>query len=79
MYLLTYDECPKGLTAKKRRDLKLKTAKYVIWDKIFKISLDETFLRCVDKQQQERLLKIFHNEACGGHFSSTVTAFKILQ
>lgn len=79
-YFLTYGECPEGLTAKQRRDLKLKATKYVIWeDKLYKRSIDGTFLRCVDKQQQERLLKNFHDEACGGHFSSSVTAFKILR
>lgn len=49
-YLLTYGECPKGLNAKQRRDLKLKAVKYVIWDgKLFKRAIDGTFLRCVDK------------------------------
>ena len=48
---------------KKRRDLKLKVAKYVIWDgKIFKRAIDGMFLRCVDKQQQEKLLKTFHDD-----------------
>ena len=37
------------------------------------------FLRCVDSNQQEKLLKTFHDGACGGHFSSIVTAFKILR
>lgn len=31
-YLLTYGECPEGLTVRQRRDLKLKAAKYIIWD-----------------------------------------------
>ncbi|XP_059076546.1 uncharacterized protein LOC131875864 [Cryptomeria japonica] len=34
---------------------------------------------CVDKQQRKKLLQFFHNEACGGIFSSSVTAFKILR
>lgn len=64
-YLLTYAECPEGLTTKQRRDLKLKEAKYVIWDgKLFKRAIDGTFLRCVDKPQQEKLLKTLHDEAC---------------
>lgn len=37
------------------------------------------FLRCVDTNQQNKLLRTFHDGACGGHFSSTVTAFKILR
>ena len=31
-YLLTYGECLEDLTTRQRRDLKLKVAKYVIWD-----------------------------------------------
>ena len=31
-YLLTYGECPEGLTARQKWDLKLKVAKYVICD-----------------------------------------------
>ena len=65
---------------RQRRDLRLKEAKFVIWDgKLFKKEIDGTFLRCVDKQQQEKLLKTFHDEACEGHFSSLVMAFKILR
>lgn len=30
-YLLTYEECPEGMTARQKRDLKFKVAKYVIW------------------------------------------------
>ena len=79
-YFLTYGECLEGLNAKQRRDLRLRAAKYVIWDgKLFKKAIDGTFLRCVDKPQQEKLLKAFHDEACGGHFSSSITAFKILR
>ena len=32
-YLLTYGGCPEGLIARQRRDLKVKAAKYVIWDR----------------------------------------------
>ena len=49
-YFLTYGECLEGLTARQRRYLKLKVAKYVIWDgKLFKKAIDDNFLRCVDK------------------------------
>ena len=58
----------------------MKAAKYVIWDgKFFKRAIGGTFLRCVDKQQQEKLLKTFHDEAYGGHFSSSVTVSKIFR
>ncbi|XP_059076512.1 uncharacterized protein LOC131875838 [Cryptomeria japonica] len=42
-------------------------------------AIDGTFLRCVDKAQQAKLLESFHDKACGGHFSSPVTAHKILR
>ena len=52
----------------------------MIWDgKLFKKAIDVTFLRCIDKQQQKKLLRTFHDEACGEHFSSLVMAFKILR
>lgn len=79
-YYLTYGECPTHFTTKEQRNLKLKEAKYVIVDDIlYKRGLDGMFLRCVDEDQQKKLLQSFHSEACGGHFSSTVTAFKILR
>ena len=39
----------------------------------------ELNLRCVDEVQQKQLLKIFNEETCGGHNSSSITAFKILR
>lgn len=58
----------------------MKVAKYVIFnDVLYKRGLDGTFLCCVDKSLQESLLKTFHDEAYGGHFSSTVTTYKILR
>ena len=46
---------------------------------MFKKAIDGTFLKCVDKKHQEKLLKMFHDEAYGGHFSSSFMAFKILR
>ena len=37
------------------------------------------FLRCVDTDQHDKLLRTLHDGVCGGHFSSIVTAFKILR
>ncbi|XP_059068980.1 uncharacterized protein LOC131859359 [Cryptomeria japonica] len=79
-YYLTYGICPSHLSTKEQRNLKLKAAKYVIWqDVLYKKVLDGTYLRCVDKPKQRKLLGVYHNEACSGHFSSSVTAFKIIR
>ena len=51
----------------------------IIDDVLYKKGLDGMFLWCVDADQQEKLLKTFHDGACGGHFSSIVIAFKILR
>ena len=60
--------------------MKLKSMKYVIQgDTLYKKGIDGTFLRCVDSEQRKELLQLFHNEACGGHYSASVTDYKILR
>lgn len=77
-HFLTYGECPDHLTPKEKRNIRVKVARYVIVDDIlYKKGLDGAFLRCVDNEQQEIFLKPFHSEACGRHYSATVTTFKI--
>ena len=77
---MTHGEYPDRLTTKKRKYLKTKALKYVVHDDVlYKRAIDGTFLRCVDKEHQVKLLRSFHDEACGGNFSSTNTAFKILR
>ena len=50
-YFLIYGECPEGLSAQKRRYLKIREAKYVIVDDVlYKKAIDGTFLRCIDKE-----------------------------
>ncbi|XP_059068351.1 uncharacterized protein LOC131054285 [Cryptomeria japonica] len=46
---------------------------------LYKKAIDGTFLRCVDKAQQTKLLESFHDKAYGGHFSTPVTTHKILR
>jgi hypothetical protein len=78
-YFLSYGECPSNMNHKERRNLRLKAAKYVISNGVlYKRGIDGTFLRCVDTGQQENLLKTYHYEACGGHFSSTLLLSKFL-
>lgn len=60
--------------------MRTKEAKYVIReDQLYKKVIDGTFLRCVDKPQHKKFLYSFYDEASSGHYSSSVTAFKILQ
>ncbi|XP_059066677.1 uncharacterized protein LOC131857908 [Cryptomeria japonica] len=57
-YYLTYGSFLGHLSTKEQRNLKLKAAKYVILqDVLYKKGLDGTYLRCVDKPQQQKLLE----------------------
>ena len=79
-YLLTYGECPPNMSYKERWNLRLKATKYIISNGIlYKRGIDGTFLRCVDAKQKEKLLNGYHSDVYVGHFSSTVTTFKILR
>ena len=79
-YFLTYRSCPDHLKGKDWHTLQLRADKFVIIDDIlYKRGLDGMFLRCIDTDQHDKLLRTFHDGACGGHFLSTVTAFKILR
>ena len=79
-YFLTYGDCPDGLTYKHKRDLRIRSAKYVRYDdQLYKRVINGTFLRCVDKPQQERLLQTFDNESCGGNFLFRVMTYNILR
>lgn len=79
-YYLTYGDFLAHLSSREKKKKRLKAAKYVIFDDVrYKKGLDGTFLRCVDNLLQESLLKTFHDEASGHHFSSTVTTYKILR
>lgn len=75
-YFLMYGKFPHHLSYKEKRNIKLKAANFVLWDNcLYKRNIDGTFLRCVDKERQEK----FHNIACGGNFSTLFTSHKILR
>ncbi|XP_059075410.1 uncharacterized protein LOC131875334 [Cryptomeria japonica] len=79
-YLLTYGECPSHLSCNEKCTLKLKEMNFVLWDNgLYKKGIDGNFSRCMDKQQEVRLLEAFHDLPCGGHFSAPVMPHKILR
>ena len=76
---MTYGECLVNLNYREKNNPRLKVVNYVISQGVlYKRVVDGTFLRCINNEQQKKLLKLYHLDVCGGHFSSTVTAFKIL-
>jgi hypothetical protein len=80
IYFLSNLTCPSHLIGHKRRDLRLKAAKYcIIQDDLGWKNLDGVILRCVDELESKRLLVDFHSGFCGGHFAAKTTAHKILR
>ena len=59
----------------------LTEVKKFYWDDsyLFKYSPDQIFRRCIPNDEISNVIKFYHSEACGGHFSSKKTAAKILQ
>jgi hypothetical protein len=58
----------------------MKVNQYVlIADILFRRNFDGILLRCVNENQAPTLIKEFHEGICGGHFSPTTTAHKIIR
>jgi hypothetical protein len=51
------------------------------WDDpyLFKYCPNQIYPRCILDNEVSSVIKFYHSEACGGHFSSTKTIAKILQ
>jgi hypothetical protein len=63
----------------KVRDLKLKSIKYFLIDKVL-YSKDPlgVLLRCLDPQEAQKIMFDFHDNLCGGHHYWRTTTYKIL-
>ena len=71
---------PDYLEPKKKRALRLKSAPYLLIDNIlFRRNSDGVYLRCLDKDEIEVILKELHSGLAGGHFGGETTAHKILR
>jgi hypothetical protein len=59
----------------------LNEVKNFYWDNpyLFKYCPDQIFQRCIPNNEVSSVIKFYHSEACGGHFSSRKTTAKILQ
>jgi hypothetical protein len=59
----------------------LNEVKNFYWDDpyLFKYCPDQIFQRCIPDNEVSSVIKFYHFETCGGHFSSRKTTAKILQ
>ena len=70
---------PNYLAPKKKRDLRLKCARYQLIDGVFsRKKYNNVLLRCLEKHDVERVLVEMHDGPVGGHFGGENTTHKVL-
>lgn len=75
-YLLHHGTCPKNLNPKERMALILKSTQYrLINSVLFRVNYDGVFLRCLEREDVDKVLKELHD----GHFAGNTIAHKILR
>jgi hypothetical protein len=80
VYYLTHGTAPSHLDFKKKHTLRIKATQYqLINNVLFKKNYDSMLLRCLEKQEADKVLFDLHDEPVGGHFGGDTTAHKILR
>jgi hypothetical protein len=76
---LVLGQLPTHWSTQDKRKL-LNEVKNFYWDDpyLFKYYPDQIFRRCIPDNEVSNVIKFFHSEACGGHFSSRKTTAKLL-
>jgi hypothetical protein len=68
------------LDIKKKCALRMKATQYhLINDVLFKKNYDSMLLRCLEKQEVDKVLFDLHDGPAGGHFIGDTTTHKILR
>jgi hypothetical protein len=77
---LTHGSTPCNLDPKNRRALRLKYESFhLINDVLFRKNFDGVFLRCLEKEDLEKVLSKIHAGESSGHFSGDTTTHKVLR
>jgi hypothetical protein len=85
VYYLQNQRCPDNLDTHQRIRLRLESARYVIiGDFLFRRSVDDVLLRCLNNGDAHKLLQEAHDSSSfaihvGGHFSAKTIAFNIIR
>jgi hypothetical protein len=79
-FYLTHGTTLEHLDPKKRRELRLRYAPFqIINDVLFRKKIDGVLLRCLEKDESEKVLNELHSGNVGGHFGGKTTAHKFLR
>jgi hypothetical protein len=71
---LTHGSSPHHLDPKNRRALRLKSASFqLINDVLFRKNFDGVLMRCLEKEESEKVLSELHAGEAGGHFGGDTT------
>jgi hypothetical protein len=79
-YYLTHGTTPHYMEQKKKRALRLKSSQYhLIQGILCRRNYDGVFLRCLEKEDVDKVLSELHDGPVGGHFGGDTTTHKILR
>jgi hypothetical protein len=80
IFYLRSGKFPVTMNPKERRTMNMKENQYVlIADILFRINFYGILIICVNENQAQELIREFHEGICGGHFSPTAIAHKIIK
>jgi hypothetical protein len=78
-HCLQHGSAPRHLDPAKRRALRLKSASFHLVNGIlFCQNFDGVLMRCLEKDEAEKVLLELHAGEAGGHFGGDTTAHKVL-
>jgi hypothetical protein len=79
-FYLTHGSAPRYLDPKNRRALRLKSSSFqLINDVLFRKNFDGVLMRCLEKEQSDKVLSELHAGEVGGHFGGDTNAHKVLR
>ena len=79
-HCLQHGSAPRHLNPTKRRALRLKSASFHLINGIlFRQNFDGVLMRCLEKDEAEKVFLELHAGEVGGHFGGDTTAHKVLR
>ena len=79
-HYLQHGSAPRHLDRAKRRALRLKSASFHLINGIlFRQNFDGVLMRCLEKDEAEKVLLELHAGEAGGHFGGNTTTHKVLR
>eukprot|EP00253_Pinus_taeda_P020293 PITA_20293 len=79
IFYLKNGYAPPNLSYKNKRAIRLKAKNFtIINDVLFKQNDDSVLLRCLEKQEAQKVLQELHDRPAGGHCGADTTAHKVI-